>query len=30
VNPETGKEWADDMKTKVLEILNRMELQIYR
>jgi hypothetical protein len=30
VNPETGNEWADDMKTKVLEILNSMKLQIYR
>jgi hypothetical protein len=30
VNPETGNQWADDMKTKVVEILANTEFQLYR
>lgn len=30
INPETGNQWADDMKTTVLEILARMKFTVYR
>jgi hypothetical protein len=30
INPETGNEWAHDMKEKVLHILHRIHIQIYR
>ena len=29
-NPETGNQWSDDMKTKMIDVLEKSEYEVYR